>query len=74
LPQKLQQAGVMSALFPGLGTLGVLFVGAVASVLVGPEHGWKWRLQWFAIVSAVPAVLLTAGLVVVFLLGDRTKP
>jgi hypothetical protein len=73
LPAKQQQAGVMAGLFPMLGTLGVIVVSSLVSLFLRPELEWKWRLQWFAIVSAVPAALLTAGILAVFVFGDRAK-
>lgn len=72
VPQRLQQAAGMSVLVPMLGTLAVAFLSPIASLLMRTSAGPEYRLKVFAIVASVPAAIVVAGLLVVFV-NDSLK-
>jgi len=71
LPAKLQQAGGMSVLFPMFCLIGTGFVSPIVSLFVRGELTVAARVKWFTIVSSIPAFLVLAFLIFVFINDSR---
>jgi MFS family permease len=71
VPKALQQAAGMAVLFPMIATVGVALISPLVSAFLRKDAVWTWKLKWFAVVSAVPAILMTAALLYTFIRDSR---
>jgi hypothetical protein len=72
LPKNLQQAAGMTIMFPALAGITVAVVSPIVALFVEKEMSLPARAKWFALISGVPAVLMLAFILWIFIKDSQS--